>query len=191
VPQPMRLCVYGLAGSGKSTVSALSGQILADRGHTVDVLKLAEPMYRLQQHIYRTAGIDVDLWEHDNTMLRVLATQLRRIKPDFLATDFIARLTASTADLVINDDLRDADIDYPALAAAGFRFVHVTCDDRIRAARLAARADRTVVPDSAATWGHDRIKPDWTISNSTDDITDLQQQVYNVLDKWLAERSDA
>ena len=183
-----KICVYGLAGSGKSTVSAMIRQALIERGYHVDILKLAEPMYRLQQIIYRTAGVEVDLWEHDNRLLRLLATELRRINPTCIVDDFLARTGTSTADIVINDDCRDADIDYPAMAGAGFQFVHITCDHEGRTARVAARGDRTVVADSAATWGHDRMTANWTIDNSSEDLGRLRHHVDTLVNAWLRQR---
>lgn len=186
----LKLCVYGVAGSGKSTISKMVADLLTARGHNVDIIKLADPLYRLQQQIYALTGQQVPLWTHDNEMLRTLATQLRRINPDFIVEDFLRRLEASTADVVINDDLRDTAVDYPRMADCDFRFLHAACTDEVRAARMGARGDLTVVPDSVATWGFDRITPDWTIDNSSDDQGHLRHQVEVVLDKWLEQHPD-
>jgi thymidylate kinase len=186
-----KLCVYGLAGSGKSTASAMIAETLGARGFSVEVVKLAEPLYRLQQHIYETAGRPVPLWTHDNELLRTLATQLRRINPQYLVDDFLRRLdtgAARAADVVLNDDLRDAAVDYPGMAARGFQFLFVSCPDDVRAARLRARGDVTVVADDVTTWGFDRITPDWTIENGSDDPGQLAQQLGVVVDKWLAQQ---
>jgi cytidine deaminase len=184
-----RLCIYGVAGAGKSTVSAMVERMLISSGWQVEIVKLALPLYRLQQHIYATAGRDVQLWTHDNDILRSLATHLRRINPDFLVEDFLSRVDASAAEIIINDDLRDTAVDYPRLHEAGFRFVHVSCPDSLRLRRLQARGDLNVVPDSIESWGFDRITPDWTIDNPTDDPDELHQQTGIVLDKWLERHS--
>jgi hypothetical protein len=181
----LRLCVYGTAGSGKSTVSRLIAEELTARGLSTQIVKIALPLYRLQQHLYATAGRDVDLWTHDNELLRLLATQLRRINPHFLAEDFLDRVQASPADVVINDDLRDTGVDYPRLTAAGFQFVRVSCDDDVRGKRLAARGDVSVVPDSDHGWGFHRIRPDWVLDNSTDESR-LRECVRTVVDQYLA-----
>jgi GTPase SAR1 family protein len=183
----IKLAVYGLSGSGKSTVAAALTGSLSDRGHRVEVVKLAQPLYRLQSSIYATLGQDIGPWEHDNELLRMLASQLRRISPSFIADDFLARVRASTADVVINDDLRDSNVDYPCLMAAGFRFLHVSCSDETRAGRVAARGDRSVVPDSDATWGFDRITPDWSLDTTSLDTADLKHHVELIVTKWLAE----
>lgn len=183
----MKLALYGLSGSGKSTVAAALNKSLTQRGRRVEVVKLAAPLYQLQASIYATAGRDIGPWEHDNELLRTLASQLRRINPDFIADDFLSRVRASTADVVINDDLRDGRVDYPRLVTDGFRFLQVSCDNEIRAGRVAARGDRTVVPDSDATWGFHQIIPDWTVDTTSLDQASLHHHVEIIVTKWLAE----
>jgi gluconate kinase len=182
-----KLALYGLAGSGKSTVAASLRTGLEDRGHTVQVVKLAEPLYRLQGHIYATAGKPIGQWEHDNDVLRTLATWLRRINPDYLVDDFLDRIASAEASVVINDDMRDTAVDHPRLVADGFAFVHITCADDIRAQRLRTRGDHTIVPDSNNTWGYDTICPDWSIDTTALEPADLRNQVDTLLTKWLAQ----
>lgn len=181
----LSICLYGLAGSGKSTAATTLANLLTSRCHTVEIVKIAAPLYELQGHIYRTAGQQIGAWEHDNELLRSLASHLRRINPRFLVEDFLRRADASTADIVINDDMRDIDPDYHALRKAGFAFVRVTCPEHVRAQRLAARGDRNIVADSDATWGFDRIDPDWVIDTGSGPH-DLHHQVGVIADKWLA-----
>ncbi|WP_221320929.1 hypothetical protein [Actinoplanes sp. L3-i22] len=166
-------------------MSRLIAEDLHGRGMTMQIIKIALPLYRLQQHLYASAGRDVDLWTHDNELLRVLATQLRRINPDFLADDFLTRTRACCADVVINDDLRDTAVDYPRLVADGFCFLGVRCDDDVRRRRLTARADITIVADSADGWGFHTIRPHWSIDNSADDRDDLCKHVSAIVDQWL------
>ena len=180
------LALYGLTGSGKSTISALFAENLARRGLSVEVVKIAQPLYRTQAHLYQQAGREIGPWEPDQELLCELARQFRRINPDFLVEDFLARARASTAQVLINDDLRDAATDYPRMAAAGFDFVRIACDDQVRLDRLAARPDRTQSPETDATWGYDQIIPTWTLDNSGDDPRSAQQQVDEIVTKWLA-----
>lgn len=184
-----KLCVYGVAGAGKSTVSAMLQDALTRRGLGVEIVKLALPLYRLQQHLYATAGRDVPLWTHDNDILRSLATHLRRINPEFLVEDFLNRAAESSADVVLNDDLRDTMVDYPHLRETGFQFLHVACSDIVPTRRLQARGDVNVVPDSVRSWGFERIAPDWTIDNSSNESEELDQQIRILVDGWLAQHS--
>ncbi|WP_431929937.1 hypothetical protein [Nonomuraea jabiensis] len=184
----LTICLYGLAGCGKSTAANALKDLLTGRRYKADIVKIAAPLYALQGEIYRTAGRQIGAWEHDNELLRSLAGHLRRINPDFLVSDFLRRAADSTADVVINDDMRDVDPDYHAMRAAGFAFVRVSCPDAIRMERLRHRADRNIVADNDATWGYDRIEPDWSIDTGSDS-TDLHHQVEVIADKWLARES--
>lgn len=181
----LTICLYGLAGSGKSTVAAELEALLTERGYRAEILKIAAPLYALHGEVYRTAGRHIGAWEHDNELLRSLATHLRRINPGFLVEDFLARVGRSSADIVVNDDMRNADPDYPPMRVAGFSFVRVTCSDDVRVRRMKARADRNIVANSDTTWGYDQIEPDWTIDTGPDH-DDLRPQIEVIADKWLA-----
>jgi hypothetical protein len=185
MPPTLKLCVYGTAGSGKSTVSRLIAEELHGRGMTTEIIKIALPLYRLQQHLYASASQHVDLWTHDNELLRLLATQLRRINPDFLADDFLTRMRASRADVVINDDLRDTAVDYPRLAADSLYFLQVRCTDDVQHQRLTARADITIASAIADGLGFHAIRPHWSIDNSTGNEDDLRKHVTAVVDQRL------
>lgn len=182
-----KLALYGTAGSGKSTVAAAISDRLTEHGVTVEVVKLAAPLYAVQGHLYATAGRDIGAFEHDNEVLRTVAGWLRRINPDCIVDDFLARVHASKAAVVVNDDLRDTATDYPRMAADGFAFVHVSCADDVRRQRLAARGDRTAVPDSDDTWGYHRIVPNHTVDTTTGDRDDLRHQVDAFVTTWLSD----
>lgn len=183
----MKLALYGVSGAGKSTVAAAAADAVTRRGYTVEIISLADPLYRLQSRIYATAGMPVGDRDHDNELLRTLATQLRRINPGFIVEDALRRVHATGADAVIIDDLRDTQVDHPRLAAEGFHFLHVSCSDDVRAARITARGDRTVVPDSTTHWGFDRISPDWTVDTTALDPVELGDQMEIICTKWLAQ----
>ena len=133
---PRKLALYGLAGSGqvhrRRGPQGRAGRARPHRaGHQARRTALPDPGPSLRNGRQANTGP----WEHDNDVLRTVATWLRRINPDYLADDFLTRVPAqATTSVVINDDLRDAAVDYPRLSADGFAFVHVTCTDEVRAA---------------------------------------------------------
>ena len=59
-------------------------------------------------------------------------------------------LAGTSADVVINDDLRDPHVDAPLLRRHGFRVLRITCDESVRQARLAGRGDPTLADRSTA-----------------------------------------
>lgn len=179
----LKLALMGPSGSGKSTSTRLLADTLTRRGLTVSVLKIAQPLYELQAHVYRTAGRPIEFWAQDQVLLEDLARHLRRIRPSALVDDFLARVGASTADVVVNDDLRDVVVDYPALRAAGFVVVAVQASEARRAKRLAARRDISSVHDSETTRGLVDLRPDHIIRNDFSSPEPLSEAV----DRLVAE----
>jgi dephospho-CoA kinase len=161
----LRLSVVGLTGSGKSTTTDLLGRALASRGLTVSVVKLADPLYRLQRAVYEAAGVAIQPGDQDQVLLEALARELRRISPTSLVDDFMRRLERTACDVALNDDLRDTFVDYPALRDAGFRVLRVRAPEDVRLARLGRRSDLTVVANSTTTVHIDEIEPDAVIVN--------------------------
>jgi thymidylate kinase len=58
----MRLVVYGHSGSGKSTATIFLKTYFEEQGASVTILKLAKPLYHLQQEFYRIAGIRIKFY---------------------------------------------------------------------------------------------------------------------------------
>jgi cytidine deaminase len=177
----IKLVIYGLTGSGKSSSAGIVRSYFTSRGRTVAVLKLAQPLYELQQQFYQAAGQTIGMYEQDQVLLEIIATQLRRISPTSLAEHFLARLALVDADVVLNDDLRDAQIDYPMLKQQGFRFIRIACPETVRLQRLQQRKDISVVTHSATTIALDQIEPDVVVDNASSNMADLQAKIHAVL----------
>jgi hypothetical protein len=178
----LRLAVIGLTGSGKSTVAGMVEAIAAERGLRCERLKLAAPLYRLQEVVYRAAGEDVRPQAQDQQLMEVLADALRRINPTSIVADFLSRLDGVDTDIVINDDLRDPDVDAPALVASGFKVVRVRTSEQLRAHRLAGRGDITV--SDRSTVRLDAIRPDAVVENLSD-LGTLRAAVESAMGGWL------
>ncbi|WP_395322326.1 hypothetical protein [Variovorax sp. UC74_104] len=181
------LCLVAPSGSGKSTTAELIREWLLARGHSVDVVKLAEPLYRIQAMFYAEAGIALTPETQDQKLLESVATHLRAIHARALADGFLRRLATSRADVVINDDLRDDRIDWPALREAGFVVVKVAARAEIRAQRLAVRNDLSVVKDSPLDLQMARIEADYVLTNNGS-LAALQAQVDGLCRLLLASR---
>ncbi|MGW0831065.1 hypothetical protein [Streptomyces prunicolor] len=162
----LRIAVIGHSGSGKSTCASALRDHATDQGLTFVRIALARPLYELQDRVYATAGAPLRSGAQDQVLMEDLAGHLRRLNPRALADDFATRLADCPADLVVNDDLRDPLIDAPALRALGFTILRITCDERLRLARLTARSDLTRA--DASTRDLDLIEPDAVLDNSGD-----------------------
>lgn len=177
----LRVALVGQSGSGKSTCAGFIAAYARDNGLTYSVLKLAKPLYDLQSHIYATAGAPLAEGVQDQQLMESLATALRRIRPGYLAEDFLGRLSRLDADVVVNDDLRDPHVDAPALRAQGFRILRVTAPERLRGQRRAARGDLTRADGS--TREIDLIEADAVVEN-TGTVAACRTAVHALLEEW-------
>lgn len=116
-------------------------------------------------------------------MLEAIATHLRRISDTSLIDNFIERLKKCTTEVVLNDDIRDYKIDYPALKKEEFIFIRITCDEAVRVRRLLSRNDLSVNLKSATTNDLDKFEADWLIDTSTSDIDILRTKIYEILEQ--------
>ncbi|MGW4894274.1 AAA family ATPase [Kitasatospora sp. NPDC004240] len=181
-PDSLRVCVVGLAGVGKSTSATLIEEFARAKGLTHARVKLAKPLYDLQEQVYRAAGATLRADAQDQVLMEALADAMRRINPASLADDFTRRLAATDADIVVNDDLRDPHVDARALRAQGFRVLRITCDEELRQSRLDGRDDPTRADRS--TREIDLIEPDAVIVNGAG-LDEYRTAVHELLGSWL------
>ncbi|MGQ4600319.1 hypothetical protein [Nocardia sp. R6R-6] len=180
---PIRLCLLGHSGTGKSTTSALIRHAADARGLTSTVVKVAAPLYDLQQAFYARMGRDLDVDQQDQQLMEALAGCLRFRDPDFMIRDFLARVAASNADVVVNDDVRSYQYDLPRLREQGWVTIRIVTDPVVRKERLAARGFLTL--SDASTEGVDDLSVDFEISNDSD-LRALALQVTAVVDEVLS-----
>lgn len=175
----LRLCVVGRSGAGKSTFFDIAKQYAAERGLDIVRVKLAEPLYRLQQQVRAAAGVDLPEKRQDQLLMESLAQHLRRLNPRALVAPLVAGLPGRSADLVINDDLRDPFVDLPELLAHGFQVIRIHASDETRARRLGSRGDVSV--SDASTVDLDLIPALWTVENEQS-LTDFHDRVVALLE---------
>lgn len=179
----IKIAVYGLSGTGKSSVAKLIQKYYSEKNMVTEVLKLAYPLYEIQKVFYDTAGKEIDFFDQDQYLLENIATSLRRISATSLVDNFMERLRKSTAQVVINDDIRDYKTDYPVLKREGFKFIKVFCDEGERARRLLKRNDLSVNYKSATTSDLDKLEPDFELDTNSSDFEVLKGKVYRILGK--------
>ena len=178
----MRISIIGLAGCGKSTSAGLIEEFAKESGLTYATVKLAKPLYDLQAQVYRAARVEVPAGTQDQILMESLADAMRRIRPESLADDFLTRLAATDADVVVNDDLRDPFVDAVALRAHGFRVLRVTAAPDVRERRLAGRGDTSRADRS--TNDLDLIEPDAVLDNSGS-LAEHRDALREVVRRWL------
>lgn len=161
----LRISLIAPSGAGKSTVAGLLESAFEQSGRTVQILKLAAPLYQLQAGFYRECGVALKTGQQDQHLLEVIATEMRRIAPQSLVRHFGERLAGNSADVVINDDLRDDQTDWPWLQRNGFTVVRVAAGAALRNQRLQARGDLSLVQNSPLNAQIARIREDHTVTN--------------------------
>jgi len=177
-----RLAVIGLAGAGKSTCAGFIEEFAAARRLTHARVKLATPLYELQEQVYGATGRALSPGVQDQVLMEALAQQLRRINSRSLVDNFLRRLAQAHVDVVLTDDLRDPHVDAPALQGCGFKILRIVCDEPIRRDRLARRGDPTLTDGSTAELH--LIRPDAVIDSGCG-IRCYRDRIEDVLLRWL------
>jgi len=180
----LRVSLIAPSGAGKSTVASLLKLAFEQSKRTVQILKLAEPLYQLQAGFYRECGVDLVAGQQDQHLLEVIATEMRRIEPLSLVNHFGGRLAAATADVVINDDLRDDKTDWPWLKRNDFVIIRVVVGHELRNQRLNLRGDINLVRDSPLNAQIANIREDFKVSNEGS-LDELRAQVNTLVGSLL------
>ncbi|MBB6157631.1 dephospho-CoA kinase [Pseudomonas sp. JAI115] len=163
----IRLSIVAPSGSGKSTAAKYLYEYFTHLGLKVQVLKLAAPLYRLQARFYSEACTALSPGAQDQKLLEQVAGQLRSIDPFALVKAFAQELEKTEADVVINDDLRDDQTDWPYLRENGFKVIKIVTDPLSRQQRLESRKDISVIHNSALDFQIERIHADFTLANDS------------------------
>jgi cytidine deaminase len=183
-PNPvLRLCLIGHSGAGKSSTAAFVRSAVARRSMSCEVVKVAAPLYDLQRAFYARLGQQLPDGQQDQQLLEALAHWIRKRRARFLVEDFLARADATHADVLVNDDVRSYDIDYPQLRRRGWIAVRITAPDELRGKRLAAKG--YVSLSDASTAGVDAVEVDYEIRNDGT-LTDLESAVATLVEQVLA-----
>jgi cytidine deaminase len=153
---------------------------------SVEIIKLAYPIYMLQEQFYIAANQPINPEDQDQILMENIASNLRRINSNSLVDSFDLRLKRSSADVIINDDVRDYEVDYKYMKENSFIFIRLVCDENVRIQRLNARNDISVVKKSSTTKDIDKFEPDIIIDTTATSPEQLKirlcaelQKLYN------------
>jgi adenylate kinase family enzyme len=165
------------SGSGKSTTARLIVEHLTRLGVNARIIKLAQPLYELQQRFYEAAGLSIDPFAQNQKLLEDIARHLRSLRPDSLVRRFFESANKAPNDIVVNDDLRDVDTDLPALVNAGFVIVRISASEKTIARRLDARNDLQTQRNSALNAVIRKIEARYVLVNDDDNIESYRERV--------------
>lgn len=162
----IKLCFVGPSGSGKSTCARLMADQLSIIGYTCGIYKLAKPLYDLQKAFFEIADIELRPGAQDQLLLESIAIHLRRLSKNSLINNFNKLLCGAQEDIIINDDLRDVDVDLSSFIDQNFIIIRVFSNDDIRRERLSIRNDPSIILDSKLDANIRKIRANYTIVNN-------------------------
>lgn len=98
------IALTGLMGRGKTTVL----KILQEKYPNAEYIKFAEPLYKAQEAVYKSLGIDfVEGALKDRKLLQVLGTEWgRSVDENFWVSKWQSRVEQSKAKIILTDDCR-------------------------------------------------------------------------------------
>lgn len=124
----LRICFIGPSGLGKSTCSYLLKKHFQNK---VKIIKLAEPLYKIQQKIYNNFELKINENIQDGELLQLLGKRVQKLNPTFLAKKFLNKLKSNNnKQIIINDDCRPHNFKY--LKENNFIFIAINGHSRIR-----------------------------------------------------------
>lgn len=178
----IRIALFGLPGAGKSTSAEIFQKAFSAIGLRVAVIKLAAPLYDVQEFFYSRVRNTIRPGQQDGALLNFLGSHFRNIDPKFLIEDFVERCSFSDlggADVILCDDARPLDLE--KLAEQGFSLVQISAPDALRRARKKNRDDRTSGNDQHPTeTAGSPVKHDFDLDNSGKLLT-LEKQIHSLV----------
>lgn len=184
MPDAIKIALVAPSGSGKSTAARLIKQAFEQRGLTVLSEKLAQPLYDLQAAYFETASLTVPNRAQHQKLLENIASNLRMLSKDSLVQHLFTRLIGSNVDVIITDDLRDKETDWPALVNSGYRVIRVACDEPVRIERLQGRQDIQSQVESPLDDAINAIETHYVLDNNAT-LDSLEREVLSLVDTLL------
>lgn len=180
----IKIALVASSGSGKSTAAKLIKQAFEQRGLSVLSEKLAQPLYDLQTAYFETASIALSSGAQHQKLLENIATNFRMLSKESLVQHLFSRLVGSNADVIITDDLRDKETDWPALVNSGYHVIRVACDEPIRIKRLQGRQDIQSQVESPLDNDINSIETHYVLDNNTT-LHALEREVQSLVNTLL------
>ena len=166
----LKLCFIAPTGFGKSTAANY-----LKKAYDADVIKLAKPLYELQEHLFDFLGKGID--GQDGELLQFLGNKVQTESPLFLFEKFQEEVKNSNSMFIVNDDCRPHNYKY--LKNDGFLFIKIDGKERKR------ETDNTKVdPNHDVEKGAD-IQFDHVIENkkSIKEFENKLDELYKIVNK--------
>ncbi|MBF8263417.1 MAG: hypothetical protein HW387_1082 [Parachlamydiales bacterium] len=178
----LKYCLIAPSGSGKSSVAKFMCKCFQDHNLRCEILKLSEPIYNLQKQFYQQAKMEINPSQQNQFLMEDIALNLRLLNPKAIINNFLERYDSVNVSVVINDDVRDVNIDWMILKGLEFRTILINASEEIRKERLSKRGDLMVSATSHLDENFGRMKPDVIIENNGRCLDELRIKAKTLVD---------
>lgn len=140
--KPLKIGLLGTTGVGKDTCCQCIKKLFPNI--SIQVLRLAQPLYAVQNMVYQICGVEKGGDIQDGALLNFLGKHMRQINPQVLVDAFFdaLRKVGTETDLILCPDVRP--IDAPSLKKIGFTLIHILADPETALERRKKRGDLTL-----------------------------------------------
>lgn len=180
-----KLVLAGPSGSGKSTSAKIIKDIFEQKGIHARLEKLATPLYDIQEQMYKICGIN-DFSQQNQKLLETIATELRKISPTCLVDNIKKRIRTSSAECIINEDLRDLEVDYLFFKKEQYIFIRIWAPQTTRSKRLNARFDVNFSLEAESDKKIDLMEFDYFVGNNSS-IKALREKLTMIINDILCQ----
>lgn len=168
---PLKISFLAPSEYGKNTAVKL----LSEK-YSLQNIKLAEPLYHLQEYFYHFIGKQMS-GEQDGELLQYLGEKIRKENPNFILNKFKNNLlnVDNSLTIITNDDCRPPD--HKALKNLGFIFIKINGFKRNRLDHTKSN------PISPLEWNAN-IEFDYCVDNFGT-LDDYRENLFNLVDYIL------
>lgn len=188
-----KLALTGLSGSGKDTFVKIVKQ--NKNFEDVQEIKLAKPLYDMQEFIYLQCNKQKNYWLQDGQLLSFLGNHVRKINPTIMRDYFVSELRKISKNNQLNNQLiicSDARLeDLPYLKLSNFIIIKIIANDTLRQIRCHQREDISLGIEHYHNNNNATAKEvvDYYITNNSDNnsfsisINKLMKEIYDTYRK--------
>ena len=170
----MKICFLAPSSYGKSTAIEI-----LQKYFNIENIKIAEPLYELQNSFYKKLGIDIGD-KQDGELLQFYGKKVRKEDSNFLLNEFKNKVDKVSSDIITNDDCRPDD--YIFLKEMGFIFVKINGYRR-------DRNDITLADSKSSIEWQNKIPFDYEINNYGT-LEEYEYDLLNLMNNILNYNSD-
>ena len=167
----MKICFLARSGYGKTTAIET-----LQKHFDIANIKIAEPLYELQEEFYRKLGKEVGN-KQDGELLQYYGKKIREVDSDYLLKIFNEKIVNTTIGIITNDDCRPDDFRF--LKENGFIFIKINGYKR-------DRDDITLANDKSKIEWQKEIPFDYEINNYGS-MEDYQKELLKLIRTLLSD----